>query len=275
MEINDSNLIPLLKGEIEGDYQDLIKNKDKVLNLINIINKDIETLDFKNKRNQSISSLKEKYEDLEISMKKYSQGLNHINSYYENNKNEKNKNYKEEEDEKIDFDNGEKILISLSKYSNIILNKYNELNKKFELKIKSLDNKNEIKSKSYETRKNIFSNSHFSKDLKRSNSKEKLRMEKREFNQLLEKNKNLVLISNDIKKISEVYSNLLSHSNSNIYSNENNMVGNDESQKLEAQTILRNKKYYLIGGGLIIIFIIIIVYIYTKYNTPSNNKNNI
>jgi hypothetical protein len=275
MEINDSNLIPLLKGEIEGDYQDLIKNKDKVLNLIYVINKDIESLDFKNKRNQSISSLKEKYEDLEKSMKKYSQGLNHINSYYENNKNEKNKNYKEEEDEKIDFDNGEKILISLSKYSNIILNKYNELNKKFELKIKSLDNKNEIKSKSYETRKNIFSNSHFSKDLKRSNSKEKLRMEKREFNQLLEKNKNLVLISNDIKKISEVYSNLLSHSNSNIYSNENNLIENDESQKLVAQTILRNKKYYLIGGGLIIIFIIIIVYIYTKYNTPSNNKNNI
>ena len=275
MEINDSNLIPLLKGEIEGDYQDLIKNKDKVLNLIYVINKDIESLDFKNKRNQSISSLKEKYEDLEKSMKKYSQGLNHINSYYENNKNEKNKNYKEEEDEKIDFDNGEKILISLSKYSNIILNKYNELNKKFELKIKSLDNKNEIKSKSYETRKNLFSNSHFTKDLKRTNSKEKLRMEKREFNQLLEKNKNLVLISNDIKKISEVYSNLLSHSNSNIYSNENNLIENDESQKLVAQTILRNKKYYLIGGGLIIIFIIIIVYIYTKYNTPSNNKNNI
>ena len=275
MEINDSNLIPLLKGEIEGDYQDLIKNKDKVLNLINVINKDIETLDFKNKRNQSISLLKEKYEDLEKNMKKYSQGLNHINSYYENNKNEKNKNYKEEEGEKIDFDNGEKILISLSKYSNTILNKYNELNKKFELKIKSLDNKNEIKSKSYETRKNLFSNSHFTKDLKRTNSKEKLRMEKREFNQLLEKNKNLVLISNDIKKISEVYSNLLSHSNSNIYSNENLLIGNDESQKLEAQTILRNKKYYLIGVGLIIIFIIIIVYIYTKYNTPSNNNNNI
>ena len=275
MEINDSNLIPLLKGEIEGDYQDLIKNKDKVLNLINVINKDIETLDFKNKRNQSISLLKEKYEDLEKNMKKYSQGLNHINSYYENNKNEKNKNYKEEEGEKIDFDNGEKILISLSKYSNTILNKYNELNKKFELKIKSLENKNEIKSKSYETRKNLFSNSHFTKDLKRTNSKEKLRMEKREFNQLLEKNKNLVLISNDIKKISEVYSNLLSHSNSNIYSNENLLIGNDESQKLEAQTILRNKKYYLIGVGLIIIFIIIIVYIYTKYNTPSNNNNNI
>ncbi len=275
MEINDSNLIPLLKGEIEGDYQDLIKNKDKVLNLINVINKDIETLDFKNKRNQSISLLKEKYEDLEKNMKKYSQGLNHINSYYENNKNEKNKNYKEEEGEKIDFDNGEKILISLSKYSNTILNKYNELNKKFELKIKSLDNKNEIKSKSYETRKNLFSNSHFSKDLKRSNSKEKLRMEKREFNQLLEKNQNLVLICNDIKKISEVYSNLLSHSNSNICSNENLLIENDESQKLEAQTILRNKKYYLIGGGLIIIFIIIIVYIYTKYNSPSNNKNSI
>ena len=91
MEKSNSNLTPLLKGEIEGDYQDLIKNKNKVLKLIENLNTDIETYDFKNKRHESISAIKEKFEDLEKNMKKYSQGLNYINSYYDNNKNEKNK----------------------------------------------------------------------------------------------------------------------------------------------------------------------------------------
>ena len=273
MDNKDSNLTPLLKGEIEGDYQDLIKNKDKVLNLIDIINKDIETLDFKKKKKESISIIKEKFEDLEKNMKKYSQGLNYINSYYDNNKNEKNKIYKEEE-EKIDFDNGENLLISLSQYSSMILNKYQQLNKKFELKIKNLENQNESKnlSQSYDVRKSQFYNSQFSKDLPRSSTREKIRMEKREFNQLLEKNKNILSISNDIKKITDGHSNLLSHSSTNIDSD--NFLINDEIKKLETQKILRNKKNYWISGGLIIIIIIIIVYFYDKYNAPSNNQNN-
>ena len=61
MEKSNSNLTPLLKGEIEGDYQDLIKNKNKVLKLIENINSDIETFDFKNKRQESISAIKEKF----------------------------------------------------------------------------------------------------------------------------------------------------------------------------------------------------------------------
>ena len=34
MDYFDSNLVPLLKGEIENDYQELQKNKKQILNII-------------------------------------------------------------------------------------------------------------------------------------------------------------------------------------------------------------------------------------------------
>ena len=142
------------------------------------------------------------------------------------------------------------------------------------MKIKNLENQNESKnlSQSYDVRKSQFYNSQFSKDLPRSSTREKIRMEKREFNQLLEKNKNILSNNNNIKKITDGHSNLLSHSSTNIDSD--NFLINDEIKKLETQKILRNKKNYWISGGLIIIIIIIIVYFYDKYNPPSNNQNN-
>ena len=45
MDYFDSNLVPLLKGEIENDYQELQKNKKQILNLIKDLNKDIDKLD--------------------------------------------------------------------------------------------------------------------------------------------------------------------------------------------------------------------------------------
>ena len=281
MEKSNSNLTPLLKGEIEGDYQDLIKNKNKVLKLIENLNTDIETYDFKNKRHESISAIKEKFEDLEKNMKKFSQGVSYINSYYKNNKNqqlEKKKEYNENDDDEIEYLKDENLLYSLSHFSKIISNNFEELNKKFENKIKIAERKNEGNklSQSYDVRKSQFYSLHLSKDLKRSNTREKIKMEQRELNQLLEKSKKILAMSNDIKKITEENNNLLSHTSTNFDTIENNLInGNEELKKLEAEKVLRNKRYFWIGGGLFIIIIIVIVFIYVKYNTPSKSKNNV
>lgn len=281
MEKSNSNLTPLLKGEIEGDYQDLIKNKNKVLKLIENINSDIETFDFKNKRQESISAIKEKFDDLEKNMKKFSQGVSYINSYYKNNKNqqlEKKKEYNENDDDEIEYLKDENLLYSLSHFSKIISNNFEELNKKFENKIKIAERKNEGNklSQSYDVRKSQFYSLHLSKDLKRSNTREKIKMEQRELNQLLEKSKKILAMSNDIKKITEENNNLLSHTSTNFDTIENNLInGNEELKKLEAEKVLRNKRYFWIGGGLFIIIIIVIVFIYVKYNTPSKSKNNV
>ena len=281
MEKSNSNLTPLLKGEIEGDYQDLIKNKNKVLKLIENINSDIETFDFKNKRQESISAIKEKFDDLEKNMKKFSQGVSYINSYYKNNKNqqlEKKKEYNENDDDEIEYLKDENLLYSLSHFSKIISNNFEELNKKFENKIKIAERKNEGNklSQSYDVRKSQFYSLQLSKVLKRSNTREKIRMEQRELNQLLEKSKKILAMSNDIKKITEENNNLLSHTSTNFDTIENNLInGNEELEKLEAQKVLRNKRYFWIGGGLFIIIIIVIVFIYVKYNTPSNTKNKV
>ena len=274
MEKSNSNLTPLLKGEIEGDYQDLIK-------LIENLNTDIETYDFKNKRHESISAIKEKFEDLEKNMKKFSQGVSYINSYYQNNKNqqiEKKKEYNENDDDEIEYLKDENLLYSLSHFSKIISNNFEELNKKFENKIKIAERKNEGNklSQSYDVRKSQFYSLHLSKDLKRSNTREKIKMEQRELNQLLEKSKKILAMSNDIKKITEENNNLLSHTSTNFDTIENNLInGNEELKKLEAEKVLRNKRYFWIGGGLFIIIIIVIVFIYVKYNTPSKSKNNV
>ncbi len=281
MEKSNSNLTPLLKGEIEGDYQDLLKNKNKVLKLIENINSDIETFDFKNKRQESISAIKEKFDDLEKNMKKFSQGVSYINSYYKNNKNqqlEKKKEYNENDDDEIEYLKDENLLYSLSHFSKIISNNFEELNKKFENKIKIAERKNEGNklSQSYDVRKSQFYSLHLSKDLKRSNTREKIKMEQRELNQLLEKSKKILAMSNDIKKITEENNNLLSHTSTNFDTIENNLInGNEELKKLEAEKVLRNKRYFWIGGGLFIIIIIVIVFIYVKYNTPSKSKNNV
>ena len=281
MEKSNSNLTPLLKGEIEGDYQDLIKNKNKVLKLIENINSDIETFDFKNKRQESISAIKEKFDDLEKNMKKFSQGVSYINSYYKNNKNqqlEKKKEYNENDDDEIEYLKDENLLYSLSHFSKIISNNFQELNKKFENKIKIAERKNEGNklSQSYDVRKSQFYSLQLSKDFKRSNTREKIKMEQRELNQLLEKSKKILAMSNDIKKITEENNNLLSHTSTNFDTIENNLInGNEELKKLEAEKVLRNKRYFWIGGGLFIIIIIVIVFIYVKYNTPSKSKNNV
>ena len=281
MEKSNSNLTPLLKGEIEGDYQDLIKNKNKVLKLIENINSDIETFDFKNKRQESISAIKEKFDDLEKNMKKFSQGVSYINSYYKNNKNqqlEKKKEYNENDDDEIEYLKDENLLYSLSHFSKIISNNFEELNKKFENKIKIAERKNEGNklSQSFDVRKSQFYSLQLSKDFKRSNTREKIKMEQRELNQLLEKSKKILAMSNDIKKITEENNNLLSHTSTNFDTIENNLInGNEELKKLEAEKVLRNKRYFWIGGGLFIIIIIVIVFIYVKYNTPSKSKNNV
>ena len=281
MEKSNSNLTPLLKGEIEGDYQDLIKNKNKVLKLIENINSDIETFDFKNKRQESISAIKEKFDDLEKNMKKFSQGVSYINSYYKNNKNqqlEKKKEYNENDDDEIEYLKDENLLYSLSHFSKIISNNFQELNKKFENKIKIAERKNEGNklSQSFDVRKSQFYSLQLSKDFKRSNTREKIKMEQRELNQLLEKSKKILAMSNDIKKITEENNNLLSHTSTNFDTIENNLInGNEELKKLEAEKVLRNKRYFWIGGGLFIIIIIVIVFIYVKYNTPSKSKNNV
>ena len=282
MEKSNSNLTPLLKGEIEGDYQDLLKNKNKVLKLIENINSDIETFDFKNKRQESISAIKEKFDDLEKNMKKFSQGVSYINSYYKNNKNkqvEKKKEYNEENDDEIDYLKDENVLYSLSQFSKIISNNFQELNKKFENKIKKVvERKNEVNklSQSFDIRKSHMYESQLSKSFKRSNTREKLKMEQREFNYLFEKSKNILAMSNDIKKLTEENNNLLSHTSTNIDSIENNLInGNEELEKLEAQKVLRNKRYFWIGGGLFIIIVIVLVFIYSKYNSPTNKRNNV
>ena len=71
MDKIDSNLIPLLKGDIENDYNELQKNKKHILNLIKDLNKDIDKLDLKKKKKESINTIKEKFEELEKSMKKF------------------------------------------------------------------------------------------------------------------------------------------------------------------------------------------------------------
>ena len=159
MEKSNSNLTPLLKGEIEGDYEDVIKNKNKVLNLIENLKADIETIDFQNKTKESISTLKGGFEDLEKNMKKFSQGVSYINKYYKKNKNkqvEKKKEYNEENDDEIDYLKDENVLYSLSQFSKIISNNFQELNKKFENKIKKVvERKNEVNklSQSFDIRK--------------------------------------------------------------------------------------------------------------------------
>ena len=282
MEKSNSNLTPLLEGEIEGDYEDVKKNKNKVLKLIENLNADIETIDFQNKRNESISTLKEKFEELEKNMKKFSQGVSYINTYYKNNKNkqvEKKKEYNEENDDEIDYLKDENVLYSLSQFSKIISNNFQELNKKFENKIKKVvERKNEVNklSQSFDIRKSHMYESQLSKSFKRSNTREKLKMEQREFNYLFEKSKNILAMSNDIKKLTEENNNLLSHTSTNIDSIENNLIiGNEELEKLEAQKVLRNKRYFWIGGGLFIIIVIVLVFIYSKYNSPTNKRNNV
>ena len=282
MEKSNSNLTPLLKGEIEGDYEDVIKNKNKVLNLIENLKADIETIDFQNKTKESISTLKGGFEELEKNMKKFSQGVSYINTYYKNNKNkqvEKKKEYNEENDDEIDYLKDENVLYSLSQFSKIISNNFQELNKKFENKIKKVvERKNEVNklSQSFDIRKSHMYESQLSKSFKRSNTREKLKMEQREFNYLFEKSKNILAMSNDIKKLTEENNNLLSHTSTNIDSIENNLInGNEELEKLEAQKVLRNKRYFWIGGGLFIIIVIVLVFIYSKYNSPTNKRNNI
>jgi len=282
MEKSNSNLTPLLKGEIEGDYEDVIKNKNKVLNLIENLKADIETIDFQNKTKESISTLKGGFEELEKNMKKFSQGVSYINTYYKNNKNkqvEKKKEYNEENDDEIDYLKDENVLYSLSQFSKIISNNFQELNKKFENKIKKVvERKNEVNklSQSFDIRKSHMYESQLSKSFKRSNTREKLKMEQREFNYLFEKSKNILAMSNDIKKLTEENNNLLSHTSTNIDSIENNLInGNEELEKLEAQKVLRNKRYFWIGGGLFIIIVIVLVFIYSKYNSPTNKRNNV
>ena len=282
MEKSNSNLTPLLKGEIEGDYEDVIKNKNKVLNLIENLKADIETIDFQNKTKESISTLKGGFEELEKNMKKFSQGVSYLNTYYKNNKNkqvEKKKEYNEENDDEIDYLKDENVLYSLSQFSKIISNNFQELNKKFENKIKKVvERKNEVNklSQSFDIRKSHMYESQLSKSFKRSNTREKLKMEQREFNYLFEKSKNILAMSNDIKKLTEENNNLLSHTSTNIDSIENNLInGNEELEKLEAQKVLRNKRYFWIGGGLFIIIVIVLVFIYSKYNSPTNKRNNI
>ena len=282
MEKSNSNLTPLLKGEIEGDYEDVIKNKNKVLNLIENLKADIETIDFQNKTKESISTLKGGFEELEKNMKKFSQGVSYINSYYKNNKNqqlEKKKEYNENDDDEIEYLKDENLLYSLSQFSKIISNNFQELNKKFENKIKKVvERKNEVNklSQSFDIRKSHMYESQLSKSFKRSNTREKLKMEQREFNYLFEKSKNILAMSNDIKKLTEENNNLLSHTSTNIDSIENNLInGNEELEKLEAQKVLRNKRYFWIGGGLFIIIVIVLVFIYSKYNSPTNKRNNV
>ena len=282
MEKSNSNLTPLLKGEIEGDYEDVIKNKNKVLNLIENLKADIETIDFQNKTKESISTLKGGFEELEKNMKKFFQGVSYINTYYKNNKNkqvEKKKEYNEENDDEIDYLKDENVLYSLSQFSKIISNNFQELNKKFENKIKKVvERKNEVNklSQSFDIRKSHMYESQLSKSFKRSNTREKLKMEQREFNYLFEKSKNILAMSNDIKKLTEENNNLLSHTSTNIDSIENNLInGNEELEKLEAQKVLRNKRYFWIGGGLFIIIVIVLVFIYSKYNSPTNKRNNV
>ncbi len=81
MDKFDSNLIPLLKGEIENDYEELQKNKKQILNLIKDLNKDIDKIDLKKKKKESINTIKEKFEELEKSMKKFSLGISSFHSY--------------------------------------------------------------------------------------------------------------------------------------------------------------------------------------------------
>jgi len=92
MDKIDSNLIPLLKGDIENDYNELQKNKKHILNLIKDLNKDIDKLDLKKKKKESINTIKEKFEELEKSMKKFSLGITTLQSY--KNKESKKKNIK-------------------------------------------------------------------------------------------------------------------------------------------------------------------------------------
>ena len=182
----ESNIIPLLKEEIEGDYEDLIKNKNQILTLIKDLNKEINEFDLINKKDESIIIMKEKFEELEKHMKKYSHGITHLKSYIQINKNKNiiiNDNKKEEND-----------FNSLFEFSNLISNQFENLNKKVINKFKSFEIIEDKKiSKSYDIRKiniNDF-------QLKEKLNKNK---EKRELQLLLEKNKKILNISNEIKK---------------------------------------------------------------------------
>ncbi len=260
MEKNEeSNIIPLLKEEIEGDYEDLIKNKNQILILIKDLNKEINELDLINKKEESIIIIKEKFEELEKHMKKFSHGITHIKSYIQMNKNKNlinNDNKKEENNLKYLFE-----------ISNLISNQFEILNKKFINKLKSFEIIEEKKlSKSYEIRKiNIHD-----LQLKEQLNKNKIKIEKRELQLLLEKNKKILNISNEIKKISHNENNNIDN---NIINIENNIIdGNEELEKSKNISFVNKNKNYFIGGGLIIIFGIICILIYVKYYSPKKKK---
>ena len=274
MEKYNSNLTQLLKEEIEGDYEDVIKNKNKVLNLIENLKADIETIDFQNKTKESISTLKGGFEELEKNMKKFSQGMTSIQSFTKKNikPNKKiinKKKYKEEEED-VNFNNEENLLSSLLEISSLISHQSQNLYKKFENKIKQAEYKlEEIEiSSSFDKRKskNTF------QIKEKSVNKEKLKMEQKEYQQLLEKSKNILTISENIKKLTQKGEDLINNIGSNVDSIEDNIInGNEELEKYKNSRFVSNK-YYWIGGGLIIIIIIIVILIYVKYNAPNKNK---
>ena len=274
MDYFDSNLVPLLKGEIENDYQELQKNKKQILNLIKDLNKDIDKLDLKKKKKESMNSIKDKFEELEKNMKKFSQGMTSIQSFTKKNikPNKKiinKKKYKEEEED-VNFNNEENLLSSLLEISSLISHQSQNLYKKFENKIKQAENKFEdIEiSSSFDKRKskNTF------QIKEKSVNKEKLKMEQKEYQQLLEKSKNILTISENIKKLTQKGEDLINNIGSNVDSIEDNIInGNEELEKYKNSRFVSNK-YYWIGGGLIIIIIIIVILIYVKYNAPNKNK---
>ena len=276
MDKFDSNLIPLLKGEIENDYEELQKNKKQILNLIKDLNKDIDKIDLKKKKKESINTIKEKFEELEKSMKKFSLGISSFQSY-KNKDPKKNisnklnkKKYQNEEEEDINFNKDENIFTSLLEISTLISHQSQNLYKKFENKIKQAENKlDEIEiSSSFDKKK--FKNLQI-KD--KSVNKEKLKMEQKEYQLLLEKSKNILTISNNIKKLTQSGGNLINNIGSNIDSIEDNIINANEELEQYNKKKLSNKKYYWIGGGLIIIIIIIIILIYVKYYySPTQKK---
>jgi hypothetical protein len=248
----ESNIIPLLKEEIEGDYEDLIKNKNQILTLIKDLNKEINEFDLINKKDESIIIMKEKFEELEKHMKKYSHGITHLKSYIQINKNKNiiiNDNKKEEND-----------FNSLFEFSNLISNQFENLNKKVINKFKSFEIIEDKKiSKSYDIRKiniNDF-------QLKEKLNKNK---EKRELQLLLDKNKKILNISNEIKKNCQNGNDLINYFDNNI------IDGNEELEKSKNISFIYKNKYIFIGGGLIIIFFIICILIYVKYYSPKKNK---
>ena len=276
MDYFDSNLVPLLKGEIENDYQELQKNKKQILNLIKDLNKDIDKIDLKKKKKESMNSIKDKFEELEKNMKKFSQGMTSIQSFTKKNikPNKKiinKKKYKEEEED-VNFNKDENIFSSLLEISTLISHQSQNLYKKFENKIKQAENKlDEIEiSSSFDKKK--FKNFQMKE---KTINKEKLKMEQKEYQLLLEKSKNILTISNNIKKLTQAGGDLINNIGSNIDSIEDNIINANEELEKYNKNKLSNKKYYWIGGTLIIIIIVLIILIYVKYYYSPKQNNNI